>query len=183
MTFRVHEAIIRQSTFFVNALKPEWTSAREGRPIDLKDEDPDIFAAYVQWLYTHQLDSTFSTIKWSKMYALGGKFMDLEFQDVVLDLLICQCDKYAKYPGQKQVSIIYEGTTTGSPARRLLVDQFSWVGGESWVKGQNLASKHPPEFINDLLEALMVNKKKLIGDRPWVADKTAYFVGSRKKSQ
>jgi hypothetical protein len=53
--FSVHKDVLLQSPFFANALKPEWASMRkDGQPIGFRDAEPDVFGAYVQWLYTHR---------------------------------------------------------------------------------------------------------------------------------
>jgi len=88
----VHKDVLLQSPFFANALKPEWCDQHGDKPIELEDEDPNKFAAYVQWLYTHQIDTKFDTMKWATMYVLGEKLMDLEFQDDVLEVLMRGCD-------------------------------------------------------------------------------------------
>lgn len=46
VTVSVHKAVLLQSPFFRNGFKPEWASVREGKPIDLKDEDAETFGAY-----------------------------------------------------------------------------------------------------------------------------------------
>ncbi|KAH5428841.1 hypothetical protein HBI67_173660 [Parastagonospora nodorum] len=75
-----------------------WAAGRQGRPIDLKEHDPDTFAGYVQWLYSHNADTTFDTIKWARMYVLDEKFMDAEFQDTVLQTLMTGCNASKMFP-------------------------------------------------------------------------------------
>jgi len=127
--FRVHESVLLQSPFFANALKPEWVAARKGKPIDLKEEDPDSFAGYVQWLYSHNIDTTYNTTKWAGLYVLGEKLMDATFQDQVLETMAQGCEAKVSYPTGKAINIIYDGTPEGSPARRLLIDFHVWGAG------------------------------------------------------
>jgi hypothetical protein len=68
--FNVHKNVLLQSPFFINALKSEWAVMREGDLVGLTDERPAIFKAYVQWLYSHQVDDTYDTIKRARMYVL-----------------------------------------------------------------------------------------------------------------
>lgn len=153
----------------------------EGKPIDLTDENPIIFKAYVQWLYSHHIDTTHDTIKWAHMYVLGERLMDLEFQDLVLETMARECSKRREYPTfGGPIDIIYNGTLAGSPARKLLVDFYCCAGGSTWVEDEDYASEAPAEFVNDLIRGLMANKKKGKGEYPWEADRAAYFVGSRK---
>lgn len=48
----------------------------------------------------------------------------------------------------------------------------------------NLGETATADFINDLLLALMLDKKDINGEKgvgPWVADPATYFFGTRKK--
>lgn len=48
----------------------------------------------------------------------------------------------------------------------------------------NLGKTATADFINDLLLALMLDKKDINGEKgvgPWVADPTTCFFGTRKK--
>jgi len=184
LTFTVHKNVLLQSPFFATALKPEWVSARDGKPIDLTDVHPDTFAPYVQWLYTHHIDTTFDTGKWARAYALGEKLMDVEYQDDIIEVFMHECEAKREYPTGTQIAVIYGGTMAGSPARKLLVDFFCWAGGRSWMDDTNCAGMAPTDFINDLLMTLLANKNTgFKGSRPWVAGPSAYFVGSRKKAE
>jgi len=183
LTFTVHKNVLLQSPFFANALKPEWVSARDGKPIDLTDIESDIFGAYVQWLYTHHIDTTFDTTKWAKEYVLGEKLMDMEYQDQVLEVMVRECEAAQKFPAASQINIIYDGTTESSPARKLLIDFFCWNGGSQWLNNRDYANTAPADFVNELLRALMSLKSWAEGERPWVGDISTYFVGSRKKAE
>ncbi|KAF7682229.1 hypothetical protein GT037_001205, partial [Alternaria burnsii] len=90
----VHECLISSSSeFFKNATKPEWRT--ESRPIDLSDEQPDIFKRYCQWLYTGFIapgppgppaESSFRCLAY--MYVLGEKIIDYEFQNAVIQAMM-----------------------------------------------------------------------------------------------
>ncbi|KAL5113617.1 hypothetical protein ACEQ8H_008510 [Pleosporales sp. CAS-2024a] len=181
--FTVHKSVLLQSPYFQNALKPEWTSAREGKPIDLSDQDPSTFEEYVQWLYSHHIDtSTAESVQLAKMYALGETLMHVEFQDAVIEALMTICEERDKYPTGEQINIIYEGTMPNSPARKLLVDFFCWEGGEKWIEGEDFANTKPTEFVNDLMYQLLKNRRTPKGESPWTKDPKAYFIGPRKTS-
>ena len=182
--FRIHKDVLEQSPFFKNVLKSEWILNRNGKPIEFKDEDPDIFAAYVQWLYSHNIDNKHNTSKWARMYVLGEMLMDLDFQNAVLATMMHQCDTQKLFPGGHQVNIIYAGTTEMSPARRLLVDFFVWVGGETWVNGKDMdfVNKYPTEFVNDLIIALMDKRPPPpVNVRPWMRNPASYFLRHTEK--
>lgn len=69
------------------------------------------------------------TILLAELYVLGERMLDRNFQDELLRELV----RFMKLPVQHVVdfgppftamSVIYQGTTASSPARRLLVDIF-----------------------------------------------------------
>lgn len=184
--FRVHENVLRQSPFFANALKPEWASEREGKPIDLAEEDPDTIAAYVQWLYTHQVDPAWDHYKWANNYVLGEKMMDREFQDDVLETLMPVCVATKRFPARRtSIRTIYHGTPQGSLARKLVVDV--WCSGSpdpEILLGQDPARTVPADFVNDLLVALFQTKADPCARKnPFYCDSAVYMAGSRKKQE
>jgi hypothetical protein len=172
----VHEAVVRRSSvFFDNAMKPEWTASRsEPRVVDLTDEDPGIFKLYLHWLYFKTL-STVATedpgklnsenITLSRCYVMGEKLMDIGFKNATLNALIDakinQPFYKARYPGQRSMNIIYDGTLEGSPARRLLVDIWSTEGAENWAN--SLSDEISPSFALDLSKALLTRSRGHVG--------------------
>jgi hypothetical protein len=182
--FQFHEGVLRQTPYFVNALKPEWVSAREGKPIDLKCECVTAFAAYQQFLYSHQIDTTLAINKWCKMYVLGEMLMDREFQDAVLSVIMSECYENTDYPWIEEINILYKGTPANSPVRGLLCDFFCLQsGGIAFIKNNDFIDKVPAEYVQDLLLTLLQNKIEVpVRQKPWVANPTMYFVGSRKNA-
>lgn len=59
--FQIHEDVLRQCPFSVNALNREWVSACNSKPIDLI-EGAIVFVAYQQYLY-NQIHTTFNARK------------------------------------------------------------------------------------------------------------------------
>jgi hypothetical protein len=182
--FQFHEGALSQTPYFVNALKPEWVSAREGKPIDLKYECVTAFAAYQQYLYSHQIETTLAINKWCKMYVLGEMLMDREFQDAVLSVIMSECTKTTVYPWIEEINILYEGTPANSPVRGLLCDFFCLqTGGIALIKISDFIAKVPAQFVQDLLLTLLQNRIEVpAGQKPWIANPTMYFVGSRKSA-
>jgi hypothetical protein len=63
--YPIHESVVcKTSTFFDNAMKPEWASARpDPRRVDLSDEEPDIFSIYIHWLYFKTIPSVVTEVE------------------------------------------------------------------------------------------------------------------------
>lgn len=171
--------MLAQSPYFANALKPEWASMREG-PIDLKDADSEAFAPYVQWLYAHAKPKVVvGSMTWAKAYVLGERLMDPEYQYAILAALINECKEEDAFPtGGDEITIIYAGTPSDSPARKLLVDFFCYEGLPSWVADEDFARNGPADFVNDVLLELMRKKNIPSGPRPWEKSPASYMIGT-----
>lgn len=182
--FRVHENVLRQSPFFANALKPEWVLARGGKPIDLEEENPDTFAAYVQWLYSHQVDHQYpDEVEWAKKYVFGEKMMDREFQDDVMNAMLGTWIDKGEFPADvEMISTIYNGTPEGSPVRKLLVDFWRYADNakDGFVR-LDYARKAPADFVSDLLIAIFTAKQyPLTEEFDWHERRASYLFGRKK---
>ena len=140
--------------------------ATPGTLIHIPDQDPEIFATYVHYLYTNTLailDSTSSnptetTHIMAQLYTLAEKLEDVHAQEDFLKALIDEADKTtaggdAHFPGISVVSIIYEGTVSGSPARKALVDLYTH-SDESYTPASVAEGDWPVEFLCDLEASL-----------------------------
>ena len=164
--FFVHPSILSQSSeFFAAALKKEW---REGqnRSIQLAEYEKEIFELYLRWLYSGKIfvknsgeDSGYPTL--AKLYVLGEKIMDSEFQDRVIDAMIAASlekdeEGWTYHPDSHPALIIYEGTSEGSPARGLIINEFVAFGRDKWItKEAQCGLELNEEFVRDLITALL----------------------------
>ncbi|KAH7094876.1 hypothetical protein FB567DRAFT_600559 [Paraphoma chrysanthemicola] len=178
----VHENVLLQSPFFRNALKPEWVAMRDGKPIDLSDVDSDLFATYVQWLYTHQVAVSVRDPTWAELYVLGERLLDLEYQDIIILGIIANSKAIYEYPDELAISTIYEGTRNSSPARKLMVDFYCWRGAADWIDIEN-SGDLPEQFLRELVSRLMEKRDRPEERRPWNLDESAYCVGMRRSAQ
>jgi hypothetical protein len=158
-TMTVHKSfIIRDSEFFATALKSTWVEGQT-RVIKLPEEQPAHVTYYLDWIYNRRfptaacdtilIGQTFSKLATyhdslavlSKLYVLGKRFLDKTFQIALLDKIIrvMNIDAFPSFgpnsmPTLAIVNVIYNGTTSTSPARRPLVDWY-------------LAKAHHAEFL------------------------------------
>ncbi|KAF2827252.1 hypothetical protein CC86DRAFT_208688 [Ophiobolus disseminans] len=193
----VIESVIRKSSkFFDNAMKPEWATARpDPRVIDLSDEGLDIFKIYLHWLYFRTLLTVVTDgdgpknpeyLVLFRCYIISDKFVDIEFNKVVLNSIVdaLEYQPYYSpcYPGQGPIRIIYDGTTEGAPARRLLVDLWVKYVGESWVK--HIHAGLPHDFVVEFSRALLLKKcDQLENTRSWKECITEYYQEQEKMEQ
>jgi hypothetical protein len=166
----VYESCItRNSDFFRAAMKKEWTEGQT-RTIKLPEEDCiETLTHYLNYAYSQKLptdritavastgfpEGTWTTL--ANIYVLGERMLDQSVQHAVikeltrLPKLTCEANKSNKSfsPNAEAISLIYDGTTAGSPARRLMVDYHVARGYESW-----LGAHHHAAFVLDLAKAL-----------------------------
>lgn len=86
--------------------------------------------------------------------------MDVTCQVAVLNSLIEDIKTFRAYPLDTFTRTIYAGTTKTSPARRLLVDFWALQGCSEWLVSDDLASTTCSDFVNDLVVALLRERKK-----------------------
>lgn len=166
----VYESCItRNSDFFRAAMKKEWTEGQT-RTIKLPEEHClETLTHYLNYAYSQKLptdritavastgfpEGTWTTL--ANIYVLGERMIDQSVQHAVikefvrLPKLSCEANKNKKSwpPNAEAIGLIYDGTTEGSPARRLMVDYHVARGYESW-----LGSHCHPAFLLDLAKAL-----------------------------
>jgi hypothetical protein len=173
----VHQdLLIKSSKFFTKAVEPKWKDLRgDPNAIELTHIPLYTFQIYVHWLYfgTLPIDGkgkeVFPTL--AKAYVLGEELMDVKFKNDVLDTIIATAIEASYYPIGEAVAIIYEGTTTSSPGRRLMVDFLVDIAqGPSWM---DEFDNCPKEFLVDAMTALVTQRKRL-GQQPWEADCRPY---------
>jgi hypothetical protein len=107
----------------------------------------------------------------AKVYVLGEELMDVKFKNDVLDTIIATATEACYYPIGEAVAIIYEGTTTSSPGRRLMVDFLVEIAEDS--SRMDEFDNCPKEFLVDAMKALVTRRKRL-NRQPWEADCRPY---------
>jgi len=166
-TYHVHETILSRSRFFLTALKKEWQEGKE-RTIERPDDEADAIYGYIQWLYTGKIACKLpksrggdTYIRLASLYTLGEKLLDRAFQDSVVNVFTISTrwsdsEGLHWYPGGKPIEMVYHGTPTDSPMRRLLVDVFVLHGSS-----KSLSSGHfNHEFLTDFAKTMMDERKE-----------------------
>lgn len=188
-SFHIHEdAICDRSSFFANAMKPEWASLRPNpRVIDLPEDDATAFALYQQYIYSRQLpilpddldeDSAqtegYHTLAYA--YVLGERLMDTAFKNAIASAYVL----YARgtppgkraYPSNEEIRILYDGTGEKSPIRKLLIDIWCCRGKHEWL---DLDADLPKEFLVEVTRALLRARPSLENlSRPWKNEHVQY---------
>lgn len=188
----VHQSLLcKSSEFFKRVMKPEWATLREDpNIIDLSDDATDVVSLYVLWLYYDDvrlklsvpddkspanlsLESEKVFVPLASAYVFGEKVMDSRFKNALVFKLLEAITAFGWCPGPAPAIIVYEGTTEGSPMRRLLSDivacnaqvQPGWV---SYIKDS------PRELLADALIA-MADRRSLKAGRHYRESTASYL--------
>jgi len=186
-TFYVHQALLASSSqFFRNVMKPEWRTDRT-KPIDLTDANPQLFTVYSQWLYTKQVAPSTEKkidIRLAKLYVLGERVMDEDFQNCILDAMAARFQ--ITQPSIGTIRTIYEGTAATSPARRLVVDMSAFfIKTPEARRVQDLDPDSDGEFMMDFIAALIKYRAQPSCKvaKPWITERHLYRVGTASEEQ
>lgn len=158
--FTVHLKQLEKSPFFRSAVKKDWlVDGTIALPID----DPTVVHCYLHFLYSSAVPANFYEAL-AELYVFGEKIMDVDFKNAVIGAIIRETrkpetDGHCYFPTGDVVDILYAGTSSGSPARKLMVDLFFYHGSPSWFDGH----EYNGEFLNDVVMKRMEENLKIGG--------------------
>lgn len=174
--FTVHEDMLRrQSAFFNAALDKKWQQTQK-LEIELPHDDVDVFEIYLEWLYSGRLDTKspkpieqleradhvaeYSLL--ARIYVFGEKVQDENIRDTVITVIILKTkiqDKngHCWFPDPEATKIVYDGTPSSSPTRRLITDFHAKFGNSDWLP----TGTGDPDFAADLPRALLDNREAI----------------------
>ncbi|KAF2851135.1 hypothetical protein T440DRAFT_375303, partial [Plenodomus tracheiphilus IPT5] len=159
--------------------------------------DPEVFQLYSQWLYTNRIavqvhpsmktnekgveedTEKVSLSHLFRSYLLGETLADSTYQTAVIRTLIRWVRKEDTYPANLLICSVYQGTTKGSPLRKLLVDFWVWEASAEWLT-DSLVEDTCAEFAQNIISALVKQRPRPTCDnsekdlRPWIATPGIY---------
>ncbi|KAF1965057.1 hypothetical protein BU23DRAFT_604415 [Bimuria novae-zelandiae CBS 107.79] len=112
-------------------------------PIDLTHEDPSLVKNYLEWVDTGKIatqkrprwasvdekrrpdykeETTLDTEHLAQCYGFGERLKDVKYRNAILCTMRLYVFTERIFPSDRAVAIIYENTTKGSSARKLMVD-------------------------------------------------------------
>ena len=179
----VHRGVLcKSSTFFKNAMKPEWANSREHpETIDLSEDDSRTVCDYIQWLYSDHVpidphktgeDSREDCAKkaekifvlLAEAYVFGEKIMDFKYKNAIVRIIAKAKESYVWNMGPESVTIIYNGTSAGCPLRRLIADSIAHqahddsMGGVGWMQ---YIEGYPREALVDSMKTMAKIRPKI----------------------
>lgn len=175
----------------------DWKTALP-KPIDLTDEDPSLVEHYVGWKDTRNIatrrrpqwvsqqersqpeckqETVLDTELLALCYGLGERLEDSRYRNAILCVLRYFVAEEGFFPSDYAVATIYKHTCRDSPARKMMVDFWTYAGNTSWLENGSVRSSICPEFFDDLLSAMLRVRQR--PDRttwPWANNTDAYLV-------
>ncbi|KAH4180943.1 hypothetical protein HBI29_132800 [Parastagonospora nodorum] len=185
--FIAHESFLTsRSEFFRRAMNGSWTEA-ESRVVKLPEDEPAIFAIYLNLVYTGQL----VTMRKNKeelasserqvfirqlipeyrdifrMYVLAEKLQDKGAKNGALAAAVSVSEvmdsaNNSTVPAAEIANLVYKGTPEGSPGRRLVIDMYGMLPFRSLFSDVEGIPFHR-DALNDLVEMLNKSYQKKDG--------------------
>jgi hypothetical protein len=133
-TLKVHKGILcKTSTFFTNTTKDKWCDCKEDPfTITIPDVDFEVVNQYVLWLYNGAcaVPKEWDKASWflAQSYVFAEGIIDDVYKNTVMQCLIYKINIDGLLPGYRVVNHVFAGTPEGSPARRLMIDLWTYAG-------------------------------------------------------
>ena len=146
------------STFFSAAINGQFREATE-RQVRLPEVDVDLFATYVQFVYTKQIvpldpeeiekdtQGTKRKIRATELYILADQFGDMLLQNKLIDYCIETVHQSRKLFPAIAITLAYQHLPANSKLRKLSVDLFLASVSSAWLD-QN-RDDLPKDFLAD----------------------------------
>ncbi|KAL5371983.1 hypothetical protein PMIN06_012600 [Paraphaeosphaeria minitans] len=135
-------------------LKPEWTGLRDcPNIIELPDDTVDTVSDYVKWLYAGSMPLTLYKagakdkrekvaeeaekifVLLAEAYVFGEKIVDTKYKNAVVRTVAAAQESSQWNMGPESVDIVYSGTPSGSPLRRLIAASVARLAYDDTEKG------------------------------------------------
>ncbi|KAF2242042.1 hypothetical protein BU26DRAFT_439443 [Trematosphaeria pertusa] len=164
--FVIHEGVLTtRSKFFKNAMQKGWKEA-EDKIVKLPEDDPTAFELYEQLVYAGHAENgaqaddccdpvtlQFGTESYvlCKLYVFAEKLQDSKAKNKIMDTLVDRIEQdvtISYFPNPRAIKVVYDGTPSGSLARRLMVDLYV---GRDLTRFFDTPDWHP-EFMADLIK-------------------------------
>lgn len=178
----IHRGVLcKSSGFFQSALKPEWSESREQPDvIDLPDDSVETVSDYIRWLYSGNLpikiynadgdtrekvavEAEKVFVLLAEAYVFGEKIVDATYKRTVIETVLAAMNSSRWNLGPSSVDIIYKGTPSTSPLRRLVADKVALLAHDDLKQGNGWMAffdAYPREALVDAIKATVTLRSK-----------------------
>jgi hypothetical protein len=175
--FTLHnDVFLPRSEFFRAARSAAWKKdAQEPTTLNNDDDTPEVFASYMRCVYlglvTPISDDGDLTHDWDTslvgLYVLADKLDDLTTANLVIDRLVSLSDETDLLLSSPAVNLVYSSTTSGSPLRALIRDQFVYEAGIDYFDTEpNMKRIFHCDFFRDIAAEYLRIKNTAMEQRP-----------------
>ncbi|TKX22361.1 BTB/POZ domain-containing protein 19 [Elsinoe australis] len=196
--FIVHkDVLVKNSDYMKATMSKPWAGI-----VSINDHDPVVFNIYVQYLYTGKIFSMSSITapptphlgttviseedEWAlliDLYRLGDYLLDFKFINTIADAMVEKWRADHQFP-IGYAAKVYEGSVSGCPLRKLIVDFHVHLGlGKHIDHGSLDTGEGTAEFVIDLVREFYASKGAIWEKdavEPWDTDPCRYHVHSGK---
>lgn len=166
---------------------PEWTKSKEQASIiDLLDDSVQTVSDYIKWLYSDKMPIKLHNagedtrekkaeeaqnvfVRLAEAYVFGERVVDTTYKNTTMRTVLAAIDVVRYYPGLKTIQIIYKGTPSTAPFRRLIANiiaHTSYDDSEEAYGWVNLFDGFPREALVDAIKATVKARSIPRGDIP-----------------
>ena len=130
----------------------------------LKDENPEIFRRFKNWLYSGNIISeseTYKSLAWSDviaMYSFADRRRVPRLQNSCVDAIIRKRQEGGLFPSQAVINALWEAPGRVFRLRRLLLDMFATECDLRNAIANN--GSYHPRFLQGLVQSLYEMKEK-----------------------
>jgi len=163
--FHIHQNLLcGASTFFDAAFTSKFKEGSE-KKMTLPEDDPEVFEAFVQWLYHQYYEIPASDLRHEQarylsqtmqLFILADKHGVAKLKNGIIDALVRNAQSKRTPPSRFAIHQIYEFTPPGSGIRVLLADWYACQAPPSWLQEPttNTWLRERPDFAADMVAAM-----------------------------
>lgn len=163
--FHIHQNLLcGASTFFDAAFTSKFKEGSE-KKMTLPEDDPEVFEAFVQWLYHQYYEIPASDLRHEQarylsqtmqLFILADKHGVAKLKNGIIDALVRNAQFKRTPPSNLAVHHIYEFTPPSSGIRGLLGDWFACETPRSWFQTSATHKwlREHPDFAADIVAAM-----------------------------
>ncbi|KAF1979084.1 hypothetical protein BU23DRAFT_595528 [Bimuria novae-zelandiae CBS 107.79] len=171
----VHLGVLcKSSGFFQRAMKPKWTELREQPDIiDLAGYSVQTVSDYIKWLYSDNIqiklyhagegarekvagEAEKIFVMLAEAYVFGEEIIDAKYKNALVKTVLAAIKSFGWNLGPNSVDIIYKGTPSTSPLRRLIADSVANQAHDDSEEGfgwMDYFDAYPREALVDAIKA------------------------------
>ncbi len=156
--------ICKRSSFFESACSDRWM--KERKPIELVDDKPDTFSAYLKLVYEGELRSSLPQneyLELVRLYVLADRSRDLRAANAVIDGIIRYSDTTWSLPPKSAIRLAMNSTPPKSALQRLVRDYCVQEAGPQWIvdpEKPDDGEELPRSFLVAVAEEFMTRRRQ-----------------------